>query len=53
MSVDQKKFKDLKEHLASVLEQKERSEVLSKKMEEEHLRTIAIMQSRIEKLEGV
>ena len=36
-----------------MLEQKERSEELSHKMEEEHLRTIAAMQSRIEELEGM
>ena len=53
MPAKQNKFKDLREQLESVLEQKERSEELSHKMEEEHLRTIAAMQSRIEKLEGM
>ena len=48
MPAKQKKFKDLREQLASMLEQKERSEELSQKMEEEHLRTLAAMQSRIE-----
>lgn len=53
MPAKQKKFNDLKEQLESVLKQKERSEELSQKMEEEHLRTIAAMQSRIEKLDGM
>ena len=47
------KFKDLKEQLESVLKRKERSEELTQKREEEHLRTIAAMQNCTEKLEGM
>ena len=53
MPAKQKKFNDLREQLESELKQKERSEELSQKMEEEHLRTIAAMQNCTEKLEGM
>ena len=50
--VPQKKFKEVKNDLAAVLEKMRRSEELNKKREGEHRETIAAMRKRIEELEG-
>ena len=50
--VPQKKFKEVKNDLAAVLEKMRRSEELNKKREAEHRETITAMRRRIEELEG-
>ena len=50
--VPQKKFKEVKNELAAVLENMRRTEELNKKREAEHRETIAAMRRRIEELEG-
>ena len=52
-TVSKKKYNDLKDELAAVLEHSKSIEELCKRREDEFQQTVAAMQRRIDELEGI